>query len=121
MQFVASNTDQKWAGYTTTRTRVTNAREPGEVHVGAFEALLDQLAVNLLLSRRSPLMVRLTSRGWNTFTRTEAVAALRLMIGSSDRDSAQYALRSGRIGGATQLAAQGVPERQIQRTGRYKS
>ena len=51
----------------------------------------------------------------------EAVAALRLMIGSCGRDPAQYAVRSGRIGGAMQLAAQGVPELQIQRAGRWKS
>ena len=66
-------------------------------------------------------MVNLTSHGWKTFTRTEAVAALRLMIGSSGRDSAQYALHSRRIGGATQLAAQGVPEMKIQRAGRWTS
>ena len=51
----------------------------------------------------------------------EAVAALRLMIGSCGRDPAQYALHSGRIGGATQLTAPGVPELQIQRAGRWKS
>ena len=63
----------------------------------------------------------IASHGWKPFTRTEAVAALRLMIGSSGRDPAQYALHSGRIGGATQLAVQGVPELQIQRAGRWKS
>ena len=63
----------------------------------------------------------IASHGWKPFTRTEAVAALRLMIGSSGRDPAQYALHSGRIGGATQLAAHGVPELQIQRAGRWTS
>ena len=69
----------------------------------------------------SPFTVRQTSSGWKPFTRMEAVAALRLMIGSCDRDPAQYALYSGRIEGATQLAAQVVPELQIQRAGRWKS
>ena len=69
--------------------------------MGAFEALLDLLAVHPLLQGTSPVTVRLTSHGWKPFTRTEAVAALRLMIGSSGRHRAQYALHSGRIGGAT--------------------
>ena len=33
----------------------------------------------------------------------------------------QFALHSGRIAGATQLAAQGLSELQIQRAGRWKS
>ena len=36
-------------------------------------------------------------------------------------DPLQYALHSGRIGGATQLAAQGATNVQIQRAGRWKS
>ena len=35
------------------------------------------------------------------FTRSEAVTALRLMVGSSGRDPMQFALHSGRIGGGT--------------------
>ena len=67
--------------------------------MGAFEVLLDLLAVHPLLPGGSPLTVRRTSRGWMPFTRTEAVAALRLMIGSSGRHPAQYALHSGRLEG----------------------
>ena len=56
------------------------------------------------------------------FTRSEAVAALRLMVGSSGRDPMQFALHSGRIGGGgRQLAAQGLSDLQIQRAGRCKS
>ena len=62
-----------------------------------------------------------TSGGWNVLSRSEAVAALRLMVGSSGRDPMQFALHSGRIGGATQLAAQGLSGLQIQRAGRWKS
>ena len=83
--------------------------------------MLDLIDVHPLLEGGSPLIVRLTARGWKAFTRTEAVAALRLMNPSSGRDPAQYALHSGRIGGATQLAAQGLPELQIQRAGGWKS
>ena len=85
-----------------TRTRVTNAEEPGDGSIGAFDALLDLLAVHTLLAGASLLIVTLTSRDSKTFTWTEAVATLRLMIGGNGRDPAQYALHSGRIGGAAQ-------------------
>ena len=55
------------------------------------------------------------------FTRSEAVAAVRLMVGSSGRDPMKFALHSGRIGGATQLAAPGLSDLQIQRAGRWNS
>ena len=117
-RFVASKPDQKREGCTITRTRASNAGELGGGSAGAFELLLDLLDVHPLLEGGSPLMVRLTPQGWKAFTRTEAVAELRLMIASSGRNPAQYALHYGRIGGATQLAAQGLPEQHIQRAGR---
>ena len=83
--------------------------------------LLELPAVHPSLPGGSPLTVRLSPLGWITFTRTKVVAASLLMTGSSGRDPAQYALHSGRVGGATKLAAQGVPELQIQRAGRWKS
>ena len=55
------------------------------------------------------------------FTRSEAVAALILMLGSSGRDRLQFALHSRRIGGGTHLAAQGVGDSQIQQAGKQKS
>ena len=65
---VASKTDQKRAGCTITRTRVADVGEPGRGAVGAFEALLDLLAVRPHLPGTSPLTVRLTSHGWKPFT-----------------------------------------------------
>ena len=118
VRFVASKTDQKRAGCTITRTRLASAGEAGAGAVGAFGALLQLLALHPSLPGGSPLTARLSPLGWKPYTRTDAIAALRLMIGRSGRDPAQYALHSGRIGGATQLAAQGVPELQIQRAGR---
>lgn len=44
-----------------------------------------------------------------------------LVVGSSGRDPAEYALHTGRIVGVTPLAAQGIPELQIQKAGRWKS
>ena len=119
--FIASKTDQKREGCTITRTQASNAGEPGGGSAGAFELLLDLLDVHPLLERVSPLTVRLTPQSWKASTRTKAVSAMRLMIASSGRDPAQYALVSGIIGGATQLAAQGLPELHIQRADRWKS
>ena len=76
--------------------------------MGAFEVLLDLLAVHQLLPGGSRLAVGCTPHGWKPFTRRETVAALRLMFESSGSDPVPYALHSGRSGRATQLAAQGV-------------
>ena len=54
-------------------------------------------------------------------TRTEAVVTLRMMAASAGKNPAHFALHSGRIGGATKLAAQGMSELHIQRAGRWKS
>ena len=45
---------------------------------------------------------------------------MRLMVGSSKRDPAIFALRSGRIGGATHLASTGATQVQIQQAGQRK-
>ena len=44
-----------------------------------------------------------------------------MMAASAGKNPAHFALHSGRIGGATKLAAQGISELQIQRAGRWKS
>ena len=54
-------------------------------------------------------------------TRTEAVVALRMMAASAGKNPAHFALHSGRIGGATKLAAQRMSALQIQRVDRWKS
>ena len=50
-----------------------------------------------------------------------AVAPLRLMVRSSGRDPMHFVLHSGRIGGGTYLAAQGLPDLKIQPAERWKS
>ena len=89
--------------------------------MGAFQALLELLDVYPQLPGAAPLTVRNTSLRWKVFTSDEAVTALTLMVASSGRDPMQIALYSGRVGGATPLASQGVSELQIQRAGRWKS
>ena len=59
--------------------------------------------------------------GWRVINRREATHALRVIVGGVGRDPLQYAVHSGRIGGATKLAAQGDTDVQIQRAGRWKS
>ena len=80
--------------------------------MGTFEALVELLDVHRQLSGEAPLTTRGTSSGWRVFTRTEAVAALRSMVGSSGGDPMQFTMHPGRIGGGggRQLAAQGLSE-----------
>ena len=121
VRFLASEGDRKRAGCTITRTRVADGVEVGGASAGAFEARLELLSVHPQLPGEAPIVTRLTPQGWGVITQTQAVEALRLMAESSGRDPAQYELHSGRIGGANQLAAQGILELQIQRAGRWKS
>ena len=88
---------------------------------GALEILLDLLGIYPELDDTIPLMQIQTATGWTVATRTMATKSLRRVVGSLGRDPVQYALYSGRIVGATQLAAQGSSDIQIQRWGRWKS
>ena len=92
---MASKTDQNREGCTTTHVRMAEGAGVGKTLVGAFEALVELLDA--------------------------AVVALRMMAASAGKNPAHFALHSGRIGGATKLAAQGMSELQIQRAGRWKS
>ena len=118
---VASKTDQNREGRTTTRVRMAGGAGVGKIPVGAFEALVELLDAHPRLPGGAPLMPRRTASGWKVKTRTEAVVALRMMAASAGKNPAQFALHSGRIGGATKLAAQGMTELHIQRAGRWKS
>ena len=119
--FVASKSDQSRTGHTITRQRGGDGAGNKKTPVGAFEAIIELLKVHPNLPKNAPLMTRITAGGRKVVTRPEAVAALRMMVACTGRDPTQFALHSGRIGGATQLAAQGMSELQIQRAGRWKS
>ena len=116
---VASKTDQNQEGCTT--TRMAEGAGVGKTPVGAFEALVELLDAHPRHPGGAPLMTRRTASGWKVITQTEAVVALRMMAASTGKNPAQFALYSGRIGGATKLAAKGISELQIQRAGRWKS
>ena len=102
--FVASKTDQKREGRTTTRVRMAEGAWVGKTPVGAFEALVELLDAHLRLRGGAPPMTRRTASGWKVITRIEAVVALRMMAASAGKNLAQFALQSGRIGEATKLA-----------------
>ena len=118
--FRPSKSDNKRLGAIVTRTRVTVGSEKARdaKSYGALEIILDLLDLYPELSGSAPLMQTRTANGWKVITRTVATKALRRMVSSLGRDPMQYALHSGRIGGATQLAAQGASDIQIQRAGR---
>ena len=59
-----------------------------------LEVLLEMLDVHFQLPGGEPLTVWATSRNWKVSTRTEAVTALRLMVGYSGRELMQFALHS---------------------------
>ena len=65
----------------------------------------------------------LTQRSGVTVTRKEATSVLRSMVKGlgADFKPASYALHSGRIGGATALAAAGLTDAAIMAAGRWKS
>ena len=105
---VASKTDHNREGCTTTRVRMAEEAGVGKRPVGALEALVERLEAHPRLPGGAPVMTRRTASGWKMITRTEAVVALRMMAASAGKNLAQFALHSGRIGGATKLAAQGM-------------
>ena len=89
----------------------------------ALEVMLDLLNICPELDGSALLMQIQPANGWTVATRTMATQAMRWMvlIGSLGRNPVQYALHSGRIGGATQLTAQSASDIQIQRARRWTS
>ena len=75
---------------------------------GALEILLDLLDLYPTLEGAAPLMQTYSVAEWRVINRREATHALRMIVGGAGRDPLQYALHSERIGGATQVAAQGA-------------
>ena len=121
--FRAGKSDQNRLGSVVSRTRVATADgvDGGVRSKGALEILLDLLDLYPTLDGAEPLMQTYSVAGWRITNRREATHALHVIVGGVRRDPLQYALHSGRIGGATQLAPQGATNVQIQRAGRWKS
>ena len=115
--------DQNRLGSVVPRTRVAAADgvEEDARSKGSLEILLDLLDLYPTLEGAAPLMQTYFVAGCRVINRREVTHALRAIVGGVGRDPLQHALHSGRIGGATQLAAQGATNVQIQRAGRWKS
>ena len=115
--FRAGRPDQNRLGSAIPRTRVVAAdgvdRDIRSKEV--LEILLDLLELYPTLDGAAPLMQTSSVAGWRVINRREATHALRMIVGYVERGPLQYALHSERIGGATQLAAQGATNVQIQR------
>ena len=123
LTFRGGESDQNRLGTVVPRTRVAAADVvDGDVRSkGMLEILLDLLDLYPTLDEAAPLMQTYSVAGWRVINRREATHALSVIVGGVGRDPLQYALYSGRIGGATQLATQGATIVQIQRAGRWKS
>ena len=103
--FRAGKSGQNRLGSVVPRTRVV-AADGVDGHVrskGALEILLDLLELYSTLDGAAPLMPTYSVVGWRVTNRREATHALRMIVGGVGRDPLQYALHSGRIGGATKL------------------
>lgn len=108
--FRASKGDQQRRGATVERT-------------GYPMQLLQCLRQSVPAPPTAPLMSYMKSPVTTAvISRDEATEALRRMIDSipSDYPAAEYALHSGRIGAATQLASQNASQQVIQAAGRWK-
>ena len=118
--FRAGKSDQNRLGSVVLRTKVMAVdRVDGDVRSkGALEILLDLLDIYPTLDGAAPLMQTYSIAGWRVVNYNKATHAWRMIVGGAGRDPFQYVLRSGRIGGATQLAAQETTDVQIQRAGR---
>ena len=121
--FREGKSDQNRLGSAVPRNRVVAADGvDGDVRSkGALEILHDLLELYLTLDGAAPLMQTYSVAGWRVINRRETTHALRMIVAGAGRDPLQCALHSGRIGGATQLAAQGASNVQIQRADRRKS
>ena len=69
----------------------------------------------------APLATYPQGSQWKVWTEKQATATLQAVIERRGLDPREYALHSGRIGGASRLAAMGLSTYDIQRQGRWKS
>jgi hypothetical protein len=108
--FRASKSDQQRRGATLER---------GEVALELINSMLD---VHPELPMQSPLLAYMSGNSVRTVTRAIATKALLKMLAEIGvKDTERYALHSGRIGAATQLAANGHSDSAIMAAGRWKS
>ena len=93
----------------------------GQLGVGGLEVMLEIVGIYIELDDDAPLATYPQGSQWKMWTEKQATAALRAVIERQGLDPREYALHSGRIGGATRLAATSLSTYDIQWQGRWKS
>lgn len=93
----------------------------GQPGVGGFEVMLELMRAHCELDANAPIATFADGFRWRVWTEREATAALRAVIECQGLEPSEYALHSGRIGGATRLAAMGLSTYDFQQQGRWKS
>lgn len=124
VRFRGHKGDQGQAGSVIVRTRsaVRGPRSGLGTGGGAVALMVDLLSRYPALPERAPLASYRSDNGVRVWGYGQAMRALREIVAQSGRNPDEFALHSLRIGGASVLAAGGdVPERVIQREGRWKS
>ena len=82
--------------------------------------LLERMVICTDLDENAPIAAYPHGDRWKLWTEKEATMVLRAIIPRQGLDPSEYALHSGRIGGATRLAAMGLSTCDIQHQGRWK-
>jgi hypothetical protein len=121
--FDGSKTDGKRVGAVLSRSELSGQRE-----AGGWSILKQLMEIYEEEERReeigpdTPLMAYKEGREWKVWNRREALQQMRtIAVTAGDTNPEAYQLHSGRVGGATALAAMGVPVHRIMTEGRWKS
>ena len=94
---------------------------PLKGEAGGFEAMLELMLLYPSLDLSCPLAKYADGDRWKVWTRIQATMSLRDLVGRQEFVPGEYALHSGKFGGATRLAAGGLSRTEIRRQGRWKS
>ncbi|CAM9799246.1 unnamed protein product, partial [Sphacelaria rigidula] len=116
MRFRASKSDQGRKGAVLLRSRTNKPGNAQPLMVGnllgagggGFETVRELMLMHPNLGAEVPLAAFPSGKTWTVWTRSQATFALRALVQHQGLQPLEYALHSGRIGGATRLAAAGL-------------
>lgn len=80
--------------------------------------MLELMSTYVSLDDNAPIATYADGQSWRVWTEKQATAALRALVESQGLNPEEHALQSGRIGGASRLAAMGLSSYDIQQQGR---
>jgi hypothetical protein len=121
--FDGSKTDGKRLGAVLSRENLRDGQEGGWSILMQLMEIYDDCEEGENMGPDSPLMAyKDTAGSWKVWNRAEALVAMRnAAIPAGEVNPGALHLHSGRVGGATALAAMGVSVQQIMIEGRWKS